>query len=184
MAKAGCRCAGKYLRGLGIEDAMIEPAVFGPKTSEAVLDGSHYYRSLLGLMMIEDSGKRLKWEAFWKTHDPDNYKGEIETLSNLQQNLSDMNPAKSKACLDDIQKKRTLTRLLNDFDAFSEECTHKSEMCLYWENFFKIMETIKNLVKSEREGDFLLYEKTVGEMCPLFTGGDGIQYIRCTSFFS
>ena len=168
MAKAGCRCAGKYLRGLGIEDAMIEPAVFGPKTSEAVLDGSHYYRSLLGLMMIEDSGKRLKWEAFWKTHDPDNYKGEIETLSNLQQNLSDMNPAKSKACLDDIQKKRTLTRLLNDFDAFSEECTHKSEMCLYWENFFKIMETIKNLVKSEREGDFLLYEKTVGRDVPPF----------------
>ena len=60
MAKAACRCAGKYLRGSGIEDALIEPAVFGPAICESVLNGSHYYRSLLGLLMIEDSVKRLK----------------------------------------------------------------------------------------------------------------------------
>ena len=48
---------------------------------------------------------------------------------------------------------------------------------------FKIIETIKNLIKSEREGDFLLYMKPVGDLLPIFTGGDGIQYIRCTSFY-
>ena len=156
---------------------------YWPKTSGAVLDGSHYYRSHLDLMMIEGSGKRLKCEAFCNMHDPDNYKDEITTLSDLQQSLSDMDPKKSKACLDDIQKKMTLNRLLDDFEKFSKECAQRSEMCLYWENYFKIIETVKNLVKSEREGDFLLYEKTVGEMCPIFTGGDGIQYIRCISFY-
>ena len=107
------------------------------------MDGSHYYRSLLGLMVIEDSGKRLKWEAFWNMHDPDNYKDEITTLSDLRQNLSDMNPKKSKACLDDIQKKMTLNRLLDDFEKFSKECAQRSEMCLYWENYFRIIETVK-----------------------------------------
>ena len=183
MAKAACRCAGKYLRGSGIEDALIEPAVFGPTVCESVLNGSHYYRSTLGLLMIEDSIQRLKWEAFWEVQGCENYEEEIVSLCKLQTCLSSLHSTKAKTALDDIQKKTALKKLLKDFDAFSVRCTQQSEMCLFWENFLKIVETVKNLIKSEREGDFLLYQKTVGDLLPIFTGGDGIQYVRCTSFY-
>lgn len=42
MAKVLLRCAGRYLSGSGVDDALIECEVFGKKTLAAVLSGSHY----------------------------------------------------------------------------------------------------------------------------------------------
>ena len=157
MAKAACRWADKYLRGSGIEDALIEPAVFGPTVCESVLNGSHYYRSILGLLMVEDCIQRLKWEAFWEMQGCEKYDIEIVSFCKLQTCLSSMQSTKAKTALGDIHKKTALKKLLAEFDAFSLRYTQQSEMCQFWENFLKIVETIKNLIKSEREGDFLLY---------------------------
>ena len=74
MAKGAERFAGKYLRGCGIEDGFIETEVFGPKVVEQVLGGTHYYRSLKGLSIVEDAILRLKSEGFWLTHDANCYK--------------------------------------------------------------------------------------------------------------
>ena len=45
MVKIACKCAGKYLRGSGIEDALIENEIFRPGVLDTVLSGKHY-RSL------------------------------------------------------------------------------------------------------------------------------------------
>ena len=42
MTKSALKCAGKYIRGSGAEDAFIETQIFGPKTLESVLNGGHY----------------------------------------------------------------------------------------------------------------------------------------------
>ena len=46
MTKAAPRFAGKYLEGCGTVDAFIEEDIYGLKTQNTVLSGSHYYRSL------------------------------------------------------------------------------------------------------------------------------------------
>ena len=56
-------------------------------------------------------------------------------------------------------------------------------MCLYFENFINILGKIKKLIKADREADFLLHIEAVGELCPVFTGGDGVNYQRCGSFY-
>lgn len=38
------KCAGRYLRGSGIEDGLIETEVFGKLTLNSVLEGTHYVR--------------------------------------------------------------------------------------------------------------------------------------------
>ena len=42
MAKVAMHCIGKYLKGCGIEDALVETSVFGLKTIESIIDGSNY----------------------------------------------------------------------------------------------------------------------------------------------
>ena len=68
-AKTALKCAGKYIKGCGAEDAYIECSLFGPKLVETVMNGSHYYRSFNGLMMLAEAVERLRFEAFWGTVD-------------------------------------------------------------------------------------------------------------------
>ena len=133
---------------------------------------------------MEDAIKRLKSEAFWLAHDLETYKDEIVKLCKLKVNLAEYDSRKSKATMCEIQETGALNKLLDAFSLFSERCSEKFEMCRYsWENYLQIIETIKNLVKADRDGDFLLHVKTVGDLCSIFTGGDGIHYMRCASFY-
>ena len=42
---------------------------------------------------------------------------------------------------------------------------------------------VKNLVKVDREGDFLLHINTVDDLLPVFNGCDSVHYVRCASFY-
>ena len=64
---------GKYLRGSGPDDALIECSVFGPGVLETVLNGTHFVRSLTGTLIVEDVVIKLLWEEFWKHHDRSKY---------------------------------------------------------------------------------------------------------------
>ena len=50
---------------------------------------------------------------------------------------------------DDV-KNDDVKKLANSLKRFSEDCATKSEQCKFW-----IMGVIKNLIKADREGDFL-----------------------------
>ena len=66
MAKALLRCIGTYLEGSGMEDALIECGIFGVKTLEQWVSGSHYSRSFYGMLVVEEVIHHLQWDAFWQ----------------------------------------------------------------------------------------------------------------------
>ena len=66
FVKVLLRCAGRYLSGSGMDDALIESEVFGPKT---VLSGGHYVRLLKGMLIISEVLDSLMWSAFWLSTD-------------------------------------------------------------------------------------------------------------------
>ena len=51
-AKVLLCCAGRYINGSSVDDALVETEIFGKQTLNTVLTGSHYYRSLQGMLMI------------------------------------------------------------------------------------------------------------------------------------
>ena len=66
FTKTALHCAGKFLKGSGVEDIFTECRIFGPKTVDSVMNGKHYYRSLEGLTILSESMTRMKMKAFWK----------------------------------------------------------------------------------------------------------------------
>ena len=58
------RCTVRYISGSGLDDAPIEAEFFGKQTLNSVLSGSHYYRSLQGMLMPVEVIDALSWEAF------------------------------------------------------------------------------------------------------------------------
>ena len=85
--------------------------------------------------------------------------------------------------MEDLKCDNEVATLLSAVDKFSNKCSVESEQCKYWENYLRIINTIKNLVRADREGDFLLHIKTVEELLPIFLGGDSINYLRSGSFY-
>ena len=66
MAKCAQHCIGKYIRGSGLEDSLLETSIFGIKIVEQFLNGTHYVRSLRGILILAEGIETIKWHAFWK----------------------------------------------------------------------------------------------------------------------
>ena len=53
-----------FLKGCGIEDALVETKAFGLKFIESV-----QLRALRGLLIVAEPVESMKWDAFWMTQD-------------------------------------------------------------------------------------------------------------------
>ena len=183
LAKNALRCAGKYLRGSGIEDSLIENHIFGTGVTETVLAGSHYYRSFVGLSIVEDAILQLRADAFWEANDPTIFSEDINSLVKLQDSLIAWDTVMSKFILESITTTGSMYQLIDSLKQFGKTCSEKSEMCTYFENFLVSMKLIKDFIRADREANFLLHIKATHDLLSLFTGGDGINYQRCASFY-
>ena len=50
-------CIEKYIRGSGLEDSLLETSIFGIKVVEQFLNGTHYVRSLRGILILRQLKK-------------------------------------------------------------------------------------------------------------------------------
>ena len=118
------KCAGKFLKGSGLEDAFVESGVFGPSTMETVMAGKHYYRSLAGFLMLDDLITYLQWSAFWRVHQRENYPF-LPQLQNLAEKLT-KNRGETREFFAAI---KNMQPLYNDFIRFVEVCGERSQEC-------------------------------------------------------
>ena len=73
MARILQKCAGKLLRGSGLDDLMVECGAFGQDVMETVLTGKHYYTALAGLLILEDLIVCMQWNAFFLIYCQNDY---------------------------------------------------------------------------------------------------------------
>ena len=76
------------MSGSGAEDALFEYEVFGKQVLHSVLVGSHYVRSLQGLMIVSEVLSALQWESFWLENDPMSEDSVIQTAIRLKESLN------------------------------------------------------------------------------------------------
>ena len=84
MAKCGEHCIGKFVRGCGLEDGLLEKVIFGEKLLEAVLCGTNYVRALRGLLIIQYAIENVKWKAFWEKDNIDDHAVALEDINKLR----------------------------------------------------------------------------------------------------
>ena len=83
MSKCAQHCIGKYIKGTGLEDCLVETGVFGVKVMESFLAGTHYVRSMRGIQIVSNAIEISKWNAFWKIHDKREFEWEITIVQEL-----------------------------------------------------------------------------------------------------
>ena len=181
MAKIVLGAIGKYVNGCGLEDALIETNVFGKKTIQAVLGGTHYVRSLRGIQILFAAIQSIKWQAFWDLHDPKKYARELSSLDSLMNALHNKEKKQCAALYTNVSS--NLQQLLNDFEKFSQMCTDRSEVCQYWDGIINLTHLLQNLISADREGDWDAHLQAVQDLLPVFRECDNINYLRYASWY-
>ena len=121
--------------------------IFDPKTVETVLSGTHYYTIIdhlieIGLLMIAEAIEKLKSEAFWANHVPNDYTGAVEKIESIRSKLCELDHDNLVKLFND----NCVAKLLEAVKKFSEDCAKSSEQCQFWEEFLRIMGIIKNFI--------------------------------------
>ena len=181
-AKAAMKCAGKFLRGCGVEDTFIECRMFGPNTVETVLSGGHYYRSWAGLLLVADAIEHLRAEEYWKTEDSQQFVKCIEKIDIVRIELC--KKVSTPNALRDLSQDEDVKAMMKSMDAYAKKKADTSEQCKFWEQFLYIISLIKDLIKADRNGDFLLHMQTVIDLCPVFGACGSTHYFRYGSFYA
>ena len=180
LTKAVEHCLGKLLKGSGIEDALVETSCFGLKILEQVLGGTHYVRSLRGLIIIYESVRVLQWEAFLQSVTTD-YSSIIEAISKLKTCLKFKDVEASKESLASVVE--IISPLKTAFDAFCAKSGESSELCRYWNLVIQNIQCLKDLVWADHSGDWECHLQAVQKALPIFAECDSINYQRYGSLY-
>ena len=178
------KCAGRYLRGSGIEDSLIETEIYGKLTLNSVLEGTHYVRSFQGILIVSDVITSLMWEAFWlwlakNQHEIDH--DAMACAEKLRVALCEKSKINSTVKFTELLAQSDHIQEL--FNSFLKECDSKSEVCQYWGVFQQMALIIKHIISSDREGNFALHIASVERSLPIFRESDCLNYLRYGSFY-
>ena len=152
MAKCVHRCIGKYIKDTGLEDALVETGVFGPKVIESFIAGTDYVRSMSGIQILSTATQMVKWKAFWTMHDRTEFTQVIDNLQNLSEALKEKNQQKCQQIFND--SKENIQILTEQYNKFSMLCKERSQLCKYWDGIITLSNMLKNLVSADREGNW------------------------------
>lgn len=76
----------KYIKGAGLEDALVETGVFGV-LMELIPAVTNYLQSLRGIQILSGAIELVKWNACWKVHDTNGFKNIVRAIKKFEKPL-------------------------------------------------------------------------------------------------
>ena len=172
---------GKYIRGSGLEESLRQARVFGVKIVDSVLDGTHYVRSLKGLLILANAVEKLKWSAFNQTVQSDSIAAFESNVRGLHAAYlsKGWNTCKEsyKICLEGSMEVHVL------YKEFTDTSAAASEMVRYLETLLKLVNILKKLKPADRDGNWKGYLQAIQDMIPVFCQAGSVNYQRYCSFY-
>ena len=92
--------------------------MFGFKVMESILAATNYVQSLTGILILSDAIELVKWNAFWKIHDANDFKNSVKAIKKFARS-SDKKDQQSCIKLHKQLKKETKA-LMQQFNEFSK----------------------------------------------------------------
>lgn len=84
MMKVVLGSIGKYIDESGAESVLVQNQVFGKAVVNSVLGGTHYVRSLKGILLPSECIEILQWPEFFKVNSLQAYSKNLQMLKVLK----------------------------------------------------------------------------------------------------
>lgn len=179
--KISLACIGRYLEESGVDHLFIETESFGVNVVQEVLKGTHYARSIKGIFMLGETLERLLLESFFKENDYRMYELELTLISLLQDSFAEKDYSNSKSLSKEFISK--CQKLTTDLEEFIEKRKKKSTSFHYWINVLILIQLLRDVVRADRSGDWILHVKSFGNFLPILYIFDRTNYIRWGSIY-
>lgn len=176
LTKIAMSCIGKYLRESGIQNVLVETEAYGINTSEQVLNASNYARAVKGFLMLGEALQRLQLEAFFEERGMTSYEDELISIEILVDALTEKNIKEAQSIFNSLLG--NMECFVSDYSDFIARRSGESELFKYYSNVINMIQLVKDLIKSDRTGDWNLHLETVTKMLPLFLLFDRTNYAR------
>ena len=109
------------------------------------------------------------------------YQEQLNNIAHLRCKISQKLREESLTQLKEFEAKSET--LIHDFDDFVSKNSEESETFRYWSNFIPLMSHVENLIRSDREGNWLLQLLSIQSLLPLFSAFDSTNYLRWCSLY-
>ena len=110
-----------------MKDGLVETNIFGIEVFESVISVSNYTRALRGIQIMQYAIEAVKWQAFWASHNNDNFQ---EATIHIQLMQEAMWSKDRKECTELLKiSHKTTKKLQNEFRQFSTHCSENLELC-------------------------------------------------------
>lgn len=181
IAKILFGCIGKYLKGSGIENVFIETGLFGVNVTEQMLSGTHYTRAIKGFFILSEALLRLQFNEFFSDQQQEKFNKEIKVLQEFKEEMSCGNVDKSQLKLKEFCA--LSENLLSEFAQFRKKRSIESDLFKYWDIVLTLISIVRDLIRADREGNWLLHLETMKKLQPIFQAMDRINYARWSSVY-
>lgn len=182
MAKIALGCIGKFLKGSGAENILVESGVFGVNVVDSVLSGKNYTRSLKGIQLLKEALCRLQWSSFFAEDDNcSRFRDMLVRLVALKEKVASRAIGDSVRLQEDFQA--SSADLMSSFKAFTAQGGQSSETFKFWDTFINLASNVENLIRSDREANWELHLQAVQALLPMFAAFDSTNYLRWSSLY-
>ena len=161
---------GKRFRDAGLQDIVIVSGLVAEGSTNTVLTGHQYNRSLRMHKIVSEAMEHMRWQAFLKTLSEE----EQEQASDLMKKLQDSFPSDehkqivSGEQFDGLQSKYT-TFVINQ---------STSPTFAFWSSYIDMVEQLLLFIRATKEGDWKLHLASVRGLMPWFFTYDHFNYSR------
>ena len=174
------KAIGQHFENAGLQDIWTDSGLFAANSTEAMLNGKAYYRSVRGHLLTYEALWRIKWEKFTQwlmdTNNciPDLHLTEIHCLFDRKPKRYDNEIFCAVEKLMEELQHPVVSELLWKFDnTFNEESNFK-----FWNQYISMVQTLLNFIRANRDGNWQLHLESFAEMLPWMTIYDHTNYAR------
>ena len=151
-----------------------------------MMEGKSYYRAVRGHTLAYEALNRIYWNYFVK------WVGTQEHIKmpELRIKIGEIVQEFSKGDTDcKVEKVSSLVELLNDTAMLEllneyDKSHHDTPNFVLWRTYMKMVETLLNFIRANREGNWNLHLQSFADMLPWMTVYDHTNYARwCNEMF-
>ena len=155
--------------------------MFAINVEQSVLGGTHYTRSLKGMLLLCEAMQRLQRCEFFKVYGCEKYQQELSFLKELKASIAKKERELKKTHLQSFIV--CSDQLANDFEEFKAVGKLKRETFEYRDTFIQMVSLLKDIIRADRERNLNLHLQTAQVCFPVFVLFDCTSYLRWCSLY-
>ena len=175
---------GKRFSSAGLRDISVESGIIAEGSVNSVLEGRNYNRGVRLCKLVYEALLRLAWKGFYVWLE-EHHADDLPHLTGMTRALDPLvQETVNNETVDAALADASCARVFNLFDTYLDHLRFTNgQLATFWMSFIDIVENLLALIRSSREGNWMLHLSAIKSMIPWGFAYDKQNYARYLSIY-